>query len=81
MVTRAQAEYEWFQGLNGQEPAGPDVGEAFRAGWNAAMADPVMHWAHSQWLMRRKLVALIPPTEAHEGPRYAGYYCVDGPDV
>lgn len=38
--TRAQAEYEWFHGLNTKphsEP-GPDVGEAFRAGWDAALA-------------------------------------------
>lgn len=36
--TRASAFYAWFHGLSGKTPAGPDVGEAFRAGWNAHAA-------------------------------------------
>lgn len=35
-ITRAEAEHRWFHGLApGSQPAGSDVGEAFRAGWNA----------------------------------------------
>lgn len=33
--TRGGARYRWFLGLDGGKPAGPDVGEAFDAGWNA----------------------------------------------
>jgi hypothetical protein len=40
----------------------------------------IAHWAVRQFRLGRKLVALIPPDQAHDGPRYAGYYCVDGPE-
>jgi hypothetical protein len=59
---------------------------AWRAGYEAAVArqaeqieHPVVQWALAQTAKRRRLVALIPPDEAHDGPRYAGYYCEDGP--
>lgn len=41
----------------------------------------VAHWAVQQARLGRKLVALISPDQTHEGPRYAGYYCVDGPEI
>lgn len=40
---------------------------------------PFLAWCLDQQQRGRKLVALIPPTEAHDGPRYAGYYCEDAP--
>lgn len=40
----------------------------------------IAHWAVQQTRRGRKLVALISPTETHDGPRYAGYYCEDGPN-
>lgn len=39
----------------------------------------VLRWVMEQVDAGRHIVALIPPTEAHDGPRYAGYYCVDCP--
>jgi hypothetical protein len=38
-------------------------------------------WVRSQKAQGRKLVALIPPNEAPDGPRYAGYYCEDEPNT
>jgi hypothetical protein len=40
----------------------------------------VTEWALEQSRLGRKVVALIPPDHANDGPRYAGYYCVDGPE-
>lgn len=79
--TREAALYRWFHGLSSGDPAGPDVGEAFRAGWCARESDPFIQWCVEQSRLGRKVVALISPDAAQDGPRYAGYYCEDAPTL
>ena len=83
MKTRAQAFNEWFHGLKSwKEEPRPDIGEAFRAGWQAheKETDKSSQWIRAQLLSGRKVVALISPDKAPQGPRYAGYYCEDYDD-
>lgn len=53
--------------------------------WQASeierLRTPIIRWCIKQLKRNRKLVALIPPNEAHDGPRYAGYYCEDAPEA
>ena len=76
-----QAMLDWFHGRTDQPMPTPetDLGEAFRAGWAALASEPLIAWVREQQRLGRKLVALIPPEQAHDGPRYAGYYCEDAP--
>lgn len=81
MKTRNHALLDWFYGRTDKPmpTPGTDVGEAFRAGWDALAGDPLIAWCIEQHRQGRHLVALISPAEAHDGPRYAGYYCEDQP--
>ena len=56
-----------------------DALEAENKRLRAALNDPMVAWAIQQHQAGRHLVALVPPDQAPEGPRYAGYYCVDAP--
>jgi hypothetical protein len=81
--TRTQALYDWFHGRTDKPMPTPetDVGEGcyFTAGWDALASDPLIAWCIEQHDCGRHLVALTSPSEAHDGPRYAGYYCIDAP--
>lgn len=77
-MTKASALYKWFSGLPPyKEPAGPDVGEAFRAGWDAALDHPLYRFAQQAVAEGRVLTKLMPPDSDGSGHRYAGYYCED----
>lgn len=39
----------------------------------------IVQWVILQHAKGRKIVALVSPEEAPDGPRYAGYYCEDYP--
>lgn len=43
------------------------------------LSDPLVVWVLDQKQRGRLIVALISPSEAPHGPRYAGYYCEDAP--
>ena len=56
---------------------------SFEVGYQSALidqeSDRLVQWVIEQLSKERKVVALISPTETHDGPRYAGYYCEDYP--
>lgn len=57
--TRAQAEHEWFHGLNGKPVPLEDVGAAFRAGWDAQQSDLDRLTAENRML--REVIAMTDP--------------------
>lgn len=46
---------------------------------HAELDSPYIQWCIAQRKRNRTVVALISPKEAHNTPRYAGYYCEDAP--